>query len=183
MSQPQKKAIDYLQASEVIFDNDEINASVKRLAAEISADMSEDFPLCITLLRGALIFAGQLLPHLHFPLTLDTMDVGRYGDHTYGSKVTIRSPPITAVNGRHILLIDDILDVGITLEAVRQWFLAQGALSVKIVVLTDKDNGLSKPLRADFVGLIVPNRFVFGYGMDIQGYWRNLPAIYALKGD
>jgi hypoxanthine phosphoribosyltransferase len=85
------------------------------------------------------------------------------------------------VAGRHVLVLDDILDEGETLAAIRDKLLEMGAARVWSAVLTDKNNGLDKPIQADFVGLDVPNRYVFGCGMDAYGLWRNLPAIYALK--
>jgi hypoxanthine phosphoribosyltransferase len=80
-----------------------------------------------------------------------------------------------------VLLLDDILDAGVTLAAVRDACLALGAAQVKVAVLTEKDLGQAKPIEADYVGLVVPDRYVFGCGMDVYGWWRNLPAIYALK--
>ena len=87
------------------------------------------------------------------------------------------------VAGRNVLVLDDILDEGETLAAIRDKLLHMGAARIWSAVLTDKDNGLAKPVRADFVGLDVPNRYVFGCGMDAYGLWRNLPAIYALKDE
>ena len=89
--------------------------------------------------------------------------------------------PWESVRGRAVLVLDDILDVGQTLAAVRERLLAEGAASVHCAVLTEKETGRPKPLKADFVGLKLPNRYVFGCGMDVSGAWRNLPAIYAMK--
>ena len=89
--------------------------------------------------------------------------------------------PWAPVKGRTVLVVDDILDAGTTLAAVRESLLRLGAAEVLLAVFADKANGLQKPISADFVGLTVPDRFVFGYGMDVRGAWRNLPAIHALK--
>ena len=89
--------------------------------------------------------------------------------------------PRENVKGRVVLVLDDILDEGETLHAIRQRVLALGAAEFHSAVFADKDNGKAKPMRADFVGMELPNRFVFGYGMDIHGAWRNLPAIYAVR--
>jgi hypoxanthine phosphoribosyltransferase len=92
-----------------------------------------------------------------------------------------KAGPRTDIRGRTLLVVDDILDEGDTLAAVRERLLADGAAAFFSAVFADKDIGRAKPIRADFVGVRVPDRYVFGFGMDINEYWRNLPAIYALK--
>jgi hypoxanthine phosphoribosyltransferase len=89
--------------------------------------------------------------------------------------------PHESVKGRVVLLVDDILDEGHTLAALRERVMALGARACYSAVFADKQHGRPKPEAADFVGLVVPDRFVFGYGMDIEGLWRNLPAVYAVK--
>ncbi len=158
-----------------------VSAAVSRLAHEISAALAGSFPLVLCVMRGAVIFAGQLLPQLKFPLEFDYLDVRRYGDTTRGGEIEWRVMPGTAVAGRTVLVLDDILDQGKTLSAVREKLLAAGASRVYYAVLTEKDTGGAKPVRADFVGLRLPDRYVFGCGMDVGGAWRNLPEIYALK--
>jgi hypoxanthine phosphoribosyltransferase len=91
--------------------------------------------------------------------------------------------PGPAVTGRVVLVLDDILDEGKTLAAIREKLLAMGASRVLIAVLSEKDTGRAKPVKADFTGVKLPNRYVFGCGMDVKGAWRNLPEIYALKED
>ena len=127
--------------------------------------------------------AGQLLPQLKFPLEFDYLDLTRYGEATRGGEISWRVMPGTAVAGRTVLVLDDILDQGNTLAAIREKLLAAGAGRVYYAVLTEKDTGRAKPARADFVGLRLPDRYVFGCGMDVGGVWRNLPEIYALKED
>jgi hypoxanthine phosphoribosyltransferase len=158
-----------------------VSAAVTRLAGEISAALADRFPLVLCVMRGAVVFAGQLLPQLRFPLEFDYLDVRRYGDTTHGGEIEWRVMPGTAVRGRTVLVLDDILDQGGTLAAVREKLLTAGASTVYYAVLTEKDTGSAKPVRADFVGLRLPDRYVFGCGMDVGGVWRNLPEIYALK--
>ena len=160
-----------------------VSAAVERLAREISSALAGSFPLVLCVMRGAVIFAGQLLPHLRFPLEFDYLDLTRYGGATRGGEITWRVTPAVAVADRTVLVLDDILDEGRTLTAVREKLLAAGARRVYYAVLSDKDTGRAKPVRADFVGVRVPNRYVFGWGMDVGGLWRNLPEIYALKQD
>ncbi len=130
---------------------------------------------------GAIVFAGQLLPRLGFPLDVDYIHATRYGDATQGGGVSWRVAPDEQVRGRHVLVIDDILDAGETMAVIRDQVLAQGATSFACAVLVEKQLQHAKPLRPDFVGLTIPDRFVFGCGMDAKGYWRNLPEIRALR--
>ncbi|HEX7972312.1 MAG TPA: hypoxanthine-guanine phosphoribosyltransferase [Thiobacillus sp.] len=170
-----------LDNAECIATADEVQTVLDRLAGEISQALAGDFLLVLAVMGGAVVFAGQLLPRLRFPLEFDYLHVTRYRGNTQGGAVEWRVLPGQNVAGRNVLVLDDILDEGETLAAVRDKLLHMGAVHVWSAVLTNKDNGLDKPIRADFVGLDVPNRYVFGCGMDAYGLWRNLPAIYALK--
>lgn len=158
-----------------------VSDAVSRLAREISGQLGESHPLVLPIMRGSLIFAGQLLPQLRFPLEFDYLDVTRYGTATRGGAISWKVAPATSVAGRIVLVLDDILDEGHTLAVVRDKLLESGAAKVYIAVFADKEIGRAKPVAADFVGLKLPNRYVFGFGMDVGGAWRNLPEIYALK--
>lgn len=152
-----------------------------RIAREITAQLEQRNPLVLGVMRGSVVFAGHLLPLLRFPLDFDYLDVTRYGDAIRGGEVAWRVTPGSALEGRVVLVLDDILDEGHTLALIRQHILSAGAEACYSAVLADKAIGRAKPIRADFVGVTVPNRYVFGYGMDVRGAWRNLPAIYALR--
>lgn len=154
---------------------------VERVAREITAELHDRHPLVLAVMRGSVMFAGHLLPQLRFPLEFDYLDVTRYGARTVGGEITWKVTPGTAVAGRVVLVIDDILDEGETLFAVREKLLAAGATEFHGAVFADKDTGRAKPIKADFLGITVPNRYVFGFGMDVRGAWRNLPAVYALR--
>jgi hypoxanthine phosphoribosyltransferase len=130
---------------------------------------------------GAVVFSGQLLPLLKFPLEFDAIHVSRYGNATQGGALQWRVLPKETIAGRTILVLDDILDEGHTLAAIHAKMMELGAKKVVSAVLVEKIIDRDKPIRAEFVGLTVPNRYVFGCGMDVHGAWRNLPAIYALK--
>ena len=175
------KARQVLDAAEQLCSATTVSEAVSRLAREISAQLQESFPLVLSVMRGSVIFAGQLLPQLRFPLEFDYLDVTRYGDATRGGQISWKVSPGTAVAGRVVLVLDDILDEGTTLAAVRQKLLDSGAFRVYSAVFVDKDIGREKPVTADFVGLRLPNRYLFGFGMDVSGAWRNLPEIYALR--
>ena len=154
---------------------------IGRIAQEITAKLRERLPLVLSVMRGSVIFSGQLLPQLRFPLHFDYLDVTRYGFDTVGGEITWKVSPGTAVSGRVVLVLDDILDEGHTLAAVRDKLMEAGAIEFYAAVLAQKDTGRVRPIEPDFVGITVPNRYVFGCGMDVYGAWRNLPAIYALK--
>ncbi len=172
-----------LDHAECVASADTVQAAIDRLAGEIARDLANAFPLVLAVMGGAVVFAGQLLPRLRFPLEFDYLHVTRYRGATRGGEMEWRVLPGQHVAGRNVLVLDDILDEGETLAAIRDKLLQMGAARVWSAVLTDKANGLAKPIRADFVGLNVPDRYVFGCGMDAYGVWRNLPAIYALKED
>ena len=158
-----------------------VATEVARIAGEITAKLSACYPLVLGVMRGSVMFAGQLLPQLRFPMHFDYLDVTRYGGGTVGGEITWKVSPGTAVAGRVVLVIDDILDEGHTLAAIKTKLTAAGATAFYSAVFAQKDTGRPKPVAADFVGIVVPNRYVFGFGMDVHGAWRNLPAIYALK--
>ena len=172
-----------LDNAECVASADTVQAVIDRLAGEINVALAADFPLVLAVMGGAVVFAGQLLPRLSFPLEFDYLHVTRYRGTTQGGEMEWRVLPGKNVAGRSVLVLDDILDEGETLAAIRDKLLHMGAARIWSAVLTDKDNGLTKPVRADFAGLVVPNRYVFGCGMDAYGLWRNLPAIYALKDE
>ena len=160
-----------------------VTEAIARIAREVTFRLAESFPLVLCVMRGGVIFTGQLLPQLRFPLELDYVEVTRYGVATRGGELSWRMAPSQAVTGRAVLVLDDILDEGHTLAAIREKLLALGATRVFIAVLSEKDTGRPKPVKADFTGVKLPNRYVFGCGMDVKGAWRNLPEIYAIKED
>lgn len=170
-----------LTQSELICSENEVSQALSRIANEITQVLSDKHPLVLSVMGGAVVFTGQLLPMLKFPLDFDYIHVSRYGSNTHGGTLDWKVLPRENVAGRVVLVLDDILDEGHTLAAIREKVLEMGATEFFSSVFTDKQIGKSKPIQADFVGLTLPNRYVFGFGMDIQGAWRNLPAIYALK--
>lgn len=170
-----------LRDADLVCTEQEVGRAVERVAKEVTARLADANPLVLSVMGGAVIFTGRLLPLLHFPLELDYLHVTRYDGRIRGSEVRWKTGPRSDIRGRTLLVVDDILDEGDTLAAVRARLLADGAAAFYSAVFADKDIGRAKPIRADFVGVRVPDRYVFGFGMDINEYWRNLPAIYALK--
>jgi hypoxanthine phosphoribosyltransferase len=176
-----EEAMRLLKTADELFDADQVRAAVARMAKDISAKLADEFPVVLSVMGGAAVFTGQLLPLLHFPLEFGAIEVTRYNNDIQGRDIAWRLPPRDNVRDRVVLVVDDILDEGITLAAIRQKLLEMGAREVFSAVFADKDIGRGKPVSADFVGVTVPNRYVFGFGMDAYGLWRNLPSIYALK--
>jgi hypoxanthine phosphoribosyltransferase len=158
-----------------------VQAAVQRLASEIEREFSRKYPLVLAVMGGAVVFAGQILPRLRFPLDFDYVHASRYGALTRGQAIEWRVKPPALVRGRAVLVLDDILDHGQTMAAIRSGLLDLGAQSVQCAVLVEKVLKEPKPIQADFVGLTIPDRFVFGCGMDAKGFWRNLPEIRAMK--
>ncbi len=176
-------AWDLLNRSELLHGRLEIETTLDRLGAEITDTLADTFPVVLCVMGGAVVFAGQLLPRLAFPLEFDYLHCTRYRDETRGGEIEWAALPRKSLEGRVVLLLDDILDEGHTLAAVKARLLEMGAAEVRIAVLADKELGRVKPIGADYVGLSLPNRYVLGMGMDAYGLWRNLPGIYALKED
>lgn len=182
MSLSREQARSILREAEPLFSEQEVQAALQRVAADINEHLADTHPLVLAVMGGAVVFAGQLLPLLTFPLDFDYVHVSRYGGARQGGELHWKIEPRENVAGRTVLVLDDVLDEGETLAAIKRRVLELGAAQCYGAVFADKMNGLEKPVHADFVGLELPNRFVFGFGMDIEGAWRNLPAIYATRG-
>ena len=176
-----EKAKEVLQGADLICDEASVQAALERLAAEISQRLGHCNPLLLSVMSGAVVFSGQLLTRLNFPLDFDYLHVTRYGDRTVGGGPQWKVFPQTPMTGRVVLVLDDVFDEGHTMAAIRQRVMEAGAAQFFCAVFADKKIGRTKPLQADFVGMELPDRYIFGYGLDVKGAWRNLPAIYALK--
>ena len=179
------RARSLLQNAEEIFDAKAVANAVKQVADTLNErfDRSDEalFPLVLGVMGGAVVFTGQLLPQLTFPLEFDYIHVSRYGDDDQGGRVVWKVIPRPNVAGRTIIVLDDILDEGETLAHVKQRLLDMGAAEVILTVFADKAIKRSKPVKADIIGLTIPDKFVVGFGMDVYGYWRNLPGLWAIR--
>ena len=170
-----------LDTADLLFSEAQCDEALERMAAEITQDMGDSYPLVLPVMGGAVVFTGQLLPLLRFPLDFDYVHVSRYGDKLEGGNFNwLRMPEPQNIAGRHVVVLDDILDEGHTMSAIKEKLLEMGAASCATAVFANKLTGKPKPIQADYVGIDVPNRYVFGYGMDAAGAWRNLGAVYAL---
>ncbi len=166
----------------VLISEEEIQEKVKELGAVLTKDYSDKYPLAIGVLKGAMPFMGDLLKRMECYLEMDFMDVSSYGNSTVSSgEVKILKDLDTSVEGRDILIIEDIIDSGLTLSYLVELFRYRKAKSIKIVTLLDKPSGRKVDLKADYIGFNVPDAFVVGYGLDYAEKYRNLPYIGVLK--
>jgi len=171
-----------LQNSDLLYDQAQIDAEVERIAADIRADFGEgERPVYLTLMHGGMLFASNLALRVGIDLEFDYLHATRYRGAITGSGLAWLHRPATALQGRRVLIADDILDEGHTLKAVRDWCEDQGAVEVKIAVLcVKKHDRRVEGIDADYIALEVPDHYVYGYGMDYHEQGRNLPGIYAL---
>jgi hypoxanthine phosphoribosyltransferase len=184
MSAPRDLAAALAQ-SDVIHDRRTIEEAIARMAVQIRNDYAGSVPVYLTVMHGGLPFAAQLALELGergLDLEFDYLHATRYRGATSGGALHWKHRPATPLQGRRVLLVDDIVDEGHTLAEVRAWCRGQGAADVRIASLATKAHDRCVAgLCADYNGLSVPDRYVFGYGMDFHEQGRNLPAIYALR--
>lgn len=168
--------------ADCLYDQTQVEISIDKMAASITQDLEFSNPVFISVLTGAMIPTGHLLTRLDFPLEVDYIHVTRYDGDIKGTDLKWVVEPRCSLTGRVVVIIDDIYDEGYTLEAIIQYCQAKGAAQVKSAVLVEKIHQRGINQSADYVGLTVPDRYVFGYGMDYKGYLRNANGIYAVKG-
>lgn len=172
-----------LAEAELLHSAADVEKALERMANEITSTLAAKNPVVLCMMTGAIVPTGILIPRLDFPLELDYVHVTRYRGNTSGSHIQWLRNPEISLEDRTVLLIDDILDEGITLTAIIEECKNLHATEIFTAVLVDKQLNRSRNLKqADFTGLTVPDRYVFGYGMDYKGYLRNAPGIYAVKG-
>ncbi|MEJ2643663.1 MAG: hypoxanthine-guanine phosphoribosyltransferase [Gammaproteobacteria bacterium] len=161
----------------------EVDAALDRMAARITQSLGDRNPIVLCVMTGGLVPAGQLITRLDFPLQLDYLHATRYRGDTRGGTLHWITRPTFDLKGRSVLVVDDILDEGLTLSAILDFCREQGAREVYSAVLVDKHHDRRpEPIHADFVGVEVGDRYVFGYGMDYKGYLRNAAGIFAVRG-
>lgn len=166
----------------VLVTSGQIQQAVEKLGRQLTAEYQSKNPLVIGVLRGAAPFMVDLIRTMDCLLEIDFIDVSSYGEATESSgTVTILKDVDSQVAGRHVLLIEDIVDTGQTLQKLLELFNARGAATVKVCSLLDKPERRIAPVQADYVGLTIPNEFVVGYGLDFRQHYRNLPYIGVLK--
>lgn len=182
MSTAPQQALAVLRNADLLWSAEEVAAALECMAAAITDRLGNANPLVLVVLNGALIPAAQLLTRLNFPLQVSYLHATRYRGATRGGELNWLARPTISVEGRAVLVVDDIFDEGTTLKAILAELRRCGAKEIYSAVLVNKIHKRKVPdLAVDFIGLEVEDRYVFGYGMDYQEYLRNLPAIYAVR--
>ena len=171
-----------MKEADLLCSPEQIAAALDRMAVQIKQQLGEQNPLVLCVMTGGVVPTGMLLPRLDFPLTLDYIHATRYGHNTQGGELEWIVRPSKPLKDRVVLLIDDILDEGLTLEAIIHDCKNAGAKAVYSAVLVEKIRQRPTAIKADFVGVDVEDRYLFGYGMDYKGYLRNAAGIFAVKG-
>jgi len=169
--------------AELLVSGEEMERALSRLAEAIAAELADKDPLVLCVMNGAVIAVGRLLPRLQFPLRLGYVHATRYRGATSGGSLEWVHRPVASVRGQHLLLVDDILDEGVTLDAIATACRVDGAVSVHSAVLVEKERARTCGFSADFVGVRLPNRYLYGYGLDYKGYFRNADGVYAVADE
>ncbi len=164
-------------------DTEMIKKCMDKLALELVKEYQGKNPICLVVMNGGLVFAGQLLPHLNFLLQVEYCHLTRYGQGEIGGTLQWKVTPPTSIKDRHVLILDDIYDEGHTLAATVEACTQLGASSVGVAVLVNKKHDRKIPISASpmHCGFEVPDKFIFGYGLDYKGYFRNCNCLFALK--
>lgn len=167
--------------ADCLFDAAEVRYAVQQMAARMQEELADRNPLIICILTGGIIPFGHLLTELNFPCQIDYVHATRYHDQNTGGELKWLAGPNISPANRTVVLVDDILDEGITLERIQQYYTDAGAAQVLTAVLAIKDRQRSSDITIDYEGLHVPDRYVYGFGMDYKSYLRNVDGIYAEK--
>lgn len=183
MSVTPEQAQTVLEQADCLYTRQQVEDALDRVAEAVTERLGKCNPLVLCVMTGALMPTAYLLSRLRFPLQLDYIHATRYGNKTSGGELHWITRPQYPLQDRDVLIVDDILDEGPTLAAIVAECRKQGAKSVHTAVMVEKEHDRkAADIKADFVGLPVEDRYVFGYGMDYKNYWRNIDGIYAVKG-
>lgn len=167
---------------EILFSKEDIEQRIKIVGSQINTDYKGKFPLFVCILRGAFMFLADLSKEIKIDMSIDFMAISSYGDNTESTgQVKILKDLDTPINDRHVLIIEDIVDTGLTMDAVTRLLKTRNPKSIKICTLLDKEERRKIPIKADYYGFKIPNKFVIGYGLDYKEKYRNLPFIGVLK--
>ena len=169
--------------SDLLFTAEQVAAAYDDLARRLNADYAQRLPLVLCVMNGGLYATAEITRRLELPFDLDYLHATRYRGATQGGGLLWKRQPDASLTGRDVLVIDDILDEGHTLVAIRQALAAFNPASLKVAVLAEKiHDRRAEHAHAEYIGLQLPDRYVFGCGMDVREYWRQLPEIRAVRG-
>lgn len=167
--------------ADCLIDEKALNIALDKMASQITTDLADKLPLVLCVMNGGLIPTAALIERFNFPLEINYIHATRYGMETSGNTLNWLSYPQTNLKDRHVLIIDDIFDQGYTLQAIEEWVKRQGVYSVHTATVINKLHKRKTNMTPDYIGTDVEDRFVFGFGMDYKGFFRNLKGIYAVK--
>lgn len=168
----------------VMISEEEVNARIAEIAAQINEDFAGEEILAIGILRGAVYFCTELTKRIAVPVILDFMEASSYGDGTESSgQVNITKDLVEDIAGKHVIVIEDIVDTGRTLSLLLEDLKARNPKSLKLCTLLDKPDRREVEVKVDYIGFVIPNKFVLGYGMDYAQKYRNLPYIGVIEGE
>lgn len=168
--------------ADCLFTAQQVSTALDNIAEKITAKHRDNNPLVLCVMNGGLIVTSELLLRLDFPLEQDYLHATRYRGETQGGELKWLAEPQKSLKNRHVLVVDDILDEGYTLAAIVTYCLQAGVRSVETAALVEKLHDRKQGIKADYIGLEVEDRYLFGYGMDYKGYLRNAAGIFAVKG-
>lgn len=174
-----QQAWEVLRQADCLYSAQAVEAALDDMAGRIAQELAGADPLLVCVMTGGVVPFGKLLPRLSFPFQIDYVHATRYRGQLSGGELHWISGPHIEPRNRTVLLVDDILDEGTTLAGIEARYRAEGAREVRKAVLVIKDRPRIQEIVVEYAGLRVPNRYVFGYGMDYKGYLRNAPGIYA----
>ncbi|MBP3391405.1 MAG: hypoxanthine phosphoribosyltransferase [Clostridia bacterium] len=171
-------------ADRVLVSREEIQQAVARIGAEITKDYEGKELFVIGVLKGGFMFMADLVREINLPLQLDFIAVSSYGSSTKTSGVVRMIKDIDKpLDGKHLLIVEDIIDSGVTLKYLKEMFATRGPLSIKVCTIFDKPSRRKVEMKGDYVGIEIPDEFVIGYGLDYDGKYRNLPDLCVLRRD
>ena len=166
---------------EILIDTDAINSRVAELGARVSADYAGRDPVLVSVLKGSLVFLADLMRAMDLPSSIDLMEVSSYAGTETSGQVRILKDLSKPIDGRDVIVVEDIIDTGLTLNYLLRYLADKGPASIKIVCLLDKPARRLAEIDIDYIGFTIPDRFVIGYGLDYDERYRNLPYIGVLK--
>lgn len=171
----------YQDCEQILYTPAEIATRVAELGAELTKHYHDQCPVIVTVMTGAAIFTADLIRQLNFPITLDYIDIASYGASSTSHNVRLLRDLATDITDRPVIIVEDIIDTGNSLEFLLQHLANRGAKSIATCAMLDKPDRRQVDLNADYVGFQVPDEFIVGYGLDYNHQYRNLPAIAILK--
>ncbi|KMQ38936.1 hypoxanthine phosphoribosyltransferase [Oenococcus oeni] len=170
--------------SKILHDHREIKTAAKRIGAQIDRDYAGKTPILVVVLKGAVMWAGDLFRNISIDVEMDFIDIASYhGGIASSNEITLRTDLTSDVKDRDVIIVEDIVDTGLSLRYLESLLSRRGARSVKTATMLNKQKGHKVDIRADYVGFEIDNEFVAGYGLDYQEIWRNLPFIGVVNPD